>query len=177
MSNLRRIARIRRAAGVIRWLSFAAMAGVVVLSAYALLGGSSGSIGSAVRVELDLGSAAGTGTRWGAWLDLMPALALTYGLYRLTRLLRSWERGDLLSAAVARDLQAFAAAIVIYQMLDITAPVQVAVVHALAGQHGAVALSVSTGQLALTGLALLFLMLAWVLSEAASLADDHARII
>ena len=177
MNKLRRTARIRNFARLIRWLTLVAMCAVVVVTAYAIAGGGSTSVGSAVFVQVDPSGGINAHRMWYPWLEILPSSVLLYGLYRLTQLLRGWERGDLLSKEVGHHLQAFAAAVAVFVLLTITAPLQVALAMALAGHHGTTALTFSAAQVALFGLALLFLVVAWILSEAADLAEDHAKIV
>src|SRR5262249_10769967 len=104
--------------------------------------------------------------------------ALLYGFYRLIEMMRACERGELFSPQVPAHLQWFSVAVVVVELLHISLPLQVACVHLLTGHaHGPITLIVRSEQLFLLQLALVFMILASMLREAARIAEDNAAII
>ena len=116
--------------------------------------------------------------RLAAWLSVLPKLVLLYGYYRLVRMMRACERGEYFSAQVPAHLQTFSLAIVVFELLRITMPAQIAIAHALAGRtDGEIRLIISSEQLWTLQLAILFMILAAVIREASTIAEDNAKII
>ncbi len=116
--------------------------------------------------------------RLAAWLSVLPKLVLLYGFYRLARMMRACERGEFFSSQVPAHLQVFSLAIVVFELLHISLPAQIALAHAATGQaHGDIRLVITSEQMWLLQLALLFMFLASVIREAATIAEDNAKIV
>jgi hypothetical protein len=130
------------------------------------------------RVEPAPAAASIADPRLAAWLGVLPKLVLLYGFYRLARMMRACERGELFSSQVPAHLQVFSLAIVVFELLHISLPAQIALAQAATGQaHGDIRLVITSEQMWLLQLALLFMFLASVIREAATIAEDNAKII
>ncbi len=112
------------------------------------------------------------------WLCVLPHAVLLYGLYRLLKMMRAYERGELFSPQVPAHLLYFSGAIGLVEALQITLPMQIAVAHrVVSGSHETVKLVITSEQLWLFLLAALFMVLAAVMREAATVAEDSASIV
>lgn len=112
------------------------------------------------------------------WLCVLPHAILIYGLYRLAKMMRAYERGELFTPPVPTHLLAFSTAIVVVELLQITLPLQIAIAHRVSsGMHSEARLVITSEQLWLLLLAALFMILASVMREAASIAADNASIV
>ena len=173
--------RIRRLALTVRWSAIAAMAAVVVLGTYSLVHQTFNwkvgpLLGMVVTVHPSPESA--IDPRLALWPELLPAAVLFYGLLRLAQMMRACERGEIFSSRVSMHLQAFSAAIVVVELLNITLPLQIAALRfVLRRTNSDVDLTMSGGQFWSLLLAALFLVLAQILKEAARLAEDNASIV
>ena len=173
--------RIRRIAATVRWAAIAAMAGIIVVSAYSLAHQSNTwkkTWMSGVTAHADASPDSAGDPQLAVWLELLPAAALFYGLIRLAQMMRACERGEIFSSRVPRHLQAFSLSIIVVQLLNITLPLQIAALRAWLGRQNSVVVLAATGeQLWSLLLAILFLVLALILKEAARLAEDNASIV
>jgi hypothetical protein len=174
-------ARIRRIATVTRYAAMAAMVGIVLVA-----GSSLGHQAENWKMTPAPGVTAHacaspdsvSDPRLALWLDLLPQAALFYGLIRLVRMMRACERGEIFSTRVSTHLQVFSWAIVVVQLLNIALPLQIIALHAVLGQPGPGFGLMATGeQLWSLLLATLFLVLAYILKEAARMAEDNASIV
>ncbi len=112
------------------------------------------------------------------YLDLLSECALLWGLWQLVRLMRTCERGELFSSKVASYLQRFSAAIILAQLLEISLPIQIALLSRLLGQeHTEVVVTLASSELWTLLIASVFLVLAWMLRAAAEIAEDNASIV
>ena len=175
----RRYRRIRWVAQILRWIAIATMCVVAVTAAYPFV--------SHVRVwtvlpwliadlqhVVDLNADA----LLTQWLHLVPSAVLLYGFYRLVKMMQEWERGAPFSPQVPAHLQSFSLAIVVAKLLYISVPLQVAALHLMSGRrHPPIRLIVTSEQLSSLLLAVLFLIVASVLREAAIIAEDNASIV
>jgi predicted tellurium resistance membrane protein TerC len=178
MNRSSSLAKIRWVARLLRWIALAGMGLLAVIVLHTLANGASEHwFGGSVLVRLEYSGAAAADPALARWLDLLQDAALFYALYRLAQMMRLCERGEFLAPRIAGHLQGFSAAIVAYELLDLTLPLQIAAVHALSGRQGKIDLMITGGQIGLLVLALLFLALAWVLQEAARVAEDNASIV
>jgi hypothetical protein len=173
--------RIRRIAATVKWAAMAAMAGILAVAAYSLTHQSSTwktTWMSGVTVHADASSDGAGDPQLALWLELLPEVALFYGLIRLVQMMRACERGEIFSSRVSTHLQAFSVSIIVVELLNITLPFQIAALRALLGRNVAVLVLAATGeQLWSLLLAILFLMLALILKESARLAEDNASIV
>jgi hypothetical protein len=177
--------RIRRVAAVVRWLALAGMVAIAVVSAYVAVTHSlefqSRTAWRGVSV-LTQGSqdlpASVARSPWAPYLDLLSNCVLLWGLWQLVRLMRACERGELFSSQVAGYLQRFSAAIIVSELLQISLPMQIALLSRLLGQeHTGVVLTISSSALWTLLIASVFLVLAWMLRAAAEIAEDNASIV
>lgn len=171
--------RIYWIAHVLRWLATGAIAAVAVMALYPLVqhtGEWTVLPGVVARMEPPTEFAADY--RMASWLGILPGAVLIYGLFQLRSMLRLYESGELFSAQVPTHLQYFSSAIVAVELLHISLPLQIAAAQwAIAGTHHAIKLVVTSEELWLLLLAGLFMTLAFVMREAAAVADDSASII
>ena len=175
-------ARIRRIAITVKWAAIAAMAGIVLVAAYSLVNRTNTwkttTAMSSVTVHASASQGAADDPQLALWLELLPEAALFYGLFRLVKMMRACERGEIFSSPVSTHLQAFSLSIVIVELLNITQPLQIAALHALLGRaNSEFELSATGEQLWSLLLAALFLVLAQILKESARLAEDNASIV
>jgi hypothetical protein len=178
MNKQRTYRRIRSVGRALRWITFAGVVGIVTITAlHWLSDATERSFAPGVHMRFQPSTGSSLDPPLARWLDLLPTAMLLYGLYRLTRILRAFEQGEFLSAEVATHLQWFSAAIAAFELLDITLPLQIAAIHAFTGRYGEIQLEITGGQVGLLVLAALFTVLAWVLHEAARVAEDHSRIV
>jgi hypothetical protein len=92
--------------------------------------------------------------------------------------MRACERGELFSSQVVGYLQRFSAAIIISELLQISLPMQIALLSRLLGQeHPGVVVTISSSALWTLLIASVFLVLAWMLRAAAEIAEDNASIV
>jgi hypothetical protein len=75
------------------------------------------------------------------WLELLPAAVLFYGLLRLAQMMSACERGEIFSSRVSMHLQAFSAAIVVVELLNITLPLQIAALRFVLGERTPMSIS------------------------------------
>jgi hypothetical protein len=174
-----RLQRIRRAALSLRWVVVVAMVAIAALAVvplFAPIAEWAGMHGAVTHVDPLTGVS--TDPRLTARLSVLPKAVLLYGLYVLVKMLRSCERGDLFSPRQAGYLQQFSVAIVAAQLLYISVPLQIALIHMALGQaHGKIVLIVSSEQLWSLLLAALFMILSSLMREAAAIAQENASII
>ena len=175
------LTRIRRIAATVKWAAIAAMAGIAAVAAYSLAHQSNTwktTWMSGVTAHAAASPDSAADPQLSLWLELLPEAALFYGLFRLAQMMRACERGEIFSAGVSRHLQAFSLSIIVVQLLNITLPLQIAALRAwLGGQNSVVVLAATGEQLWSLLLAILFLVLALILREAARLAEDNAGIV
>lgn len=173
--------RIRRIAATVRWAAIAGMVGIIAVSSYSLAHQSStwkATWMSAITAHADASPDSAGDPQLAVWLELLPAAALFYGLIRLAQMMRACERGQIFSSQVPRHLQAFSVSIIVVQVLNVTLPLQIATLRAWLGRQVSVVVLAATGeQLWSLLLAILFLVLALILKEAARLAEDNASIV
>jgi hypothetical protein len=173
--------RIRRIAVTVKWAAITAMAGIVSVAGYSLVNRSltwKATALSTVTVHASISQGATDYPQFAVWLDLLPEAALLYGLFRLVQMMQAYERGEIFSSRVSTHLQAFSLAIIAVELLNITQPLQVAALRALAGYAiPEFSMSATGEQLWSLLLAALFLVLAQILKESARVAEDSASII
>ena len=176
---MNRLQRIRRIAGMLRWIAFMSMAAVAAVGAYPFVRQRADWTPFKhliTRIEPSAEFAADPGLV--LWLQLLPKAALIYGLFRLARMMAACERGEIFSPQVPVHLQAFAGAIVAEKLLEISLPLQIAALHWFAGgEHHDLTFIVRADQLWLLVLALLFMVLAFIAREAVRVAEDSESII
>lgn len=174
-----RLQRIRRIAGILRRIALLSMAAVAAVGAYPFLSERTEWMAFRhviTRIEPSPAFSADPGL--ALWLQLLPKAALIYGLLRLARMMAACERGEIFSPQVPVHLQAFAGAIVVEKLLEISLPLQIGALHWLAGrEHPVLMFIVRADQLWLLVLALLFLVLAFIAREAVRVAEDSESII
>lgn len=174
-----RFHRIRWAARALRWVVAVSMIAITVLAISPLLGhiavwtGGHGAI-----THVNPLTETGADPQWAPWLSLLPKAVLLYGLFVVAKMLRAFERGELFSPRLATYLQHFSMAIVAAQLLYISIPLQIALIHRATGQlHGRIVLVVTSEQMWSLLLAALFMILASLMREAATIAQENASII
>lgn len=179
ISSSRRLRRIRWAACALRWVVVVSMVAITGHAIFPLLGHVAGWTGSHGAIShVNPLTEVGADSQWAPWLSLLPKAALLYGLFVLARMLRAFEQGELFSPRLATYLQHFSIAIVAAQLLYISIPLQIALIHRAAGPlHGKIVLVVSSEQLWSLLLAALFMILASLMREAATIAQENASII
>lgn len=110
---------------------------------------------------------------------LTPAVPAAWGLLRLRRFFRRLAGGEILSAAGARDLRAFGAALVVRAALAPAAGAAASVAATWERGPGARALAIrlSDADLGLLLVAALAFAAALALAEAAEIAEERALIV
>ena len=94
-------------------------------------------------------------------------------------MMRIFEQGAFFSSRVPFHLQALSASILICELLQITLPLQITLVRMALnrGFNGHAEVAIEAEQLLSLLLAMLFLILSWILREAAHIAEDNASIV
>ncbi len=178
-------ARIRRVAAVVRWLALGGIVAIAVTSAYVAVTHSlefeSRTAWRGVSVltqgAQDLPASVAR-SPLAPYLDLLSDCVLLWGLWQLVRLMRACERGELFSSKVAGYLQRFSGAIIGAELLEISLPMQIALLSRLLGQeHTEAVVTISSSELWTLLIASVFLVLAWMLRAAAEIAEDNASIV
>jgi len=174
-----RYRRIYWVARVLRWLIVGSMLAIIVLAVFPLISPrAEWLVLPHVIAKIDQSTISTADFRLAVWLSLLSKGVLFYGFYRLAAMMRACERGDLFSPQVPTHLLWFSTTIVVVELLHISLPLQIAAAHLMSGQaQGQIDLVIRSEQLFLLQLAVLFMILAAMLREAASIAEDNARII
>ena len=171
--------RIRAVARIVRWLALLIMIAIVLVAAIELLKPWLAGTPFAVELGLEFPGVRQGDLRLAGWLTLLPATVLLYGLVRLMRMMRACEQAAFFTSLVPAHLQAFSASILICELLQISLPLQVALVR-WAMHQGFIAhfgTAIELDQVLSLLLAMVFLILSWILREAARLAEDNASIV
>jgi hypothetical protein len=180
INSTARSRRIYWISRILRWVIVGTMGAIAATAIYPLLGGQATEwavLGHLITHKVPAADPS-TDPPLALWLGVLPKVVLLYGYYRLVKMMRACERGEFFSAQVPAHLQTFSLAIVVFELLRITLPAQIAIAHAMAGRtDGEIRLIISSEQLWTLQLAVLFMILAAVMREATTIAEDNAKII
>jgi len=176
VSRYRRIVWTSR---LLSWLVVGSMLAIAAAALYPLLSHPAAWTGGPHLItRMESSAELAAYPRLAAWLGILPKLVLLYGFFRLVQMMRACERGELFSSQVPAHLQVFSASIIVVELLNISLPAQIALAHALSGRaHGVIRLVITSEQLWLLQLAVLFMLLASVIREGAVIAEDNATIV
>lgn len=173
--------RLRRLAGVLRWMLLAVAAAipaaVFLIAATAPLWvlqreGLAG-------LPLDLAAGEPWRLRTAIAVGAIPSLVLIWGLARLSTLFRRVAEGEVFSEPGARALRDFAVAVLAHAALAPLAHTAVVLVLTLANPAGQRQLSLAFGSDDVAGvvIGLVLLAVAWILREGRRIADENALMI
>ena len=185
MNSLNLSARIRLVARIVRWLALVTMALIVANMGYVLINHAFGLVWAAETKTMSISATIAPPMRalaidsgLAAWLEIIPEGVLFWGLFRLTQMMRACEQNEFFSYSVADHLQNFSFSAFLAEVLYITVPIQTALLHSVMTH------APFKGTLVITGdqtwalfLALVFLVLSWMLREAALVSEDSQSII
>lgn len=115
----------------------------------------------------------------GFAISMIPGAVVIWGLLSLLRMFRGFARGRVLEAESARLLQRFAVSVLALVLLRPLGDALVTVWLTRANPPGQrmLAISASDGEIAAALLGGLLLIIAWVLREAAVMAEEHRQIV
>jgi hypothetical protein len=170
---------------VVRWLAIVGMVAIALISAYVAVTRSlefqaraawrGVSVLTQGSQDLPAGAAR---SALAPYLDLLSDCVLLWGLWQLARLMRTCEQGELFSSKVASYLQRFSTAIIVAELLQISLPLQIALLSRLLGREATeLVVTLSGSELLTLLIASVFLVLAWMLRAAAEIAEDNASIV
>ncbi|RPE79975.1 DUF2975 domain-containing protein [Vulcaniibacterium tengchongense] len=169
----------RRRARTVRRLLACGIAGLALANAWLWWQGGAGGQYGGFGVEVDMPAYLQPHPRVALASASVLSAVLLYGLLRLSRLMRLFERGEFFSAAATRHLRAFAWALALLVPVDVLLPPALLGLLAAAGwaEVREVRLQLEAAHFwALLG-ALLFLLVASLMAEARRLAEDNAQIV
>jgi len=107
------------------------------------------------------------------------SLPLLWGLLQLRRLFVCYSRGEIFSRAAARYLSRFALALLlgaVATVLERTAMVAALTMHNPPGSRSLI-VALGSPEIATAFVGVIFMIIAWVLGEAAAVAEDHRGFV
>ena len=110
---------------------------------------------------------------------MIPGAFAVFGLAALRRLFEAYRRGAIFAAGNARQLRAFAGSVLAAALARIVSMPVLSVVLSWHNPPGgrALAITVSSDDIATLFVGFLFLVVAWIMAEAHRLAEDSAQIV
>jgi hypothetical protein len=111
--------------------------------------------------------------------NALVSLVYLYGLYRLVKLMRLFERGDFFCTQATSHLQAFSLSLLFATMAGCLLPaVELAASRAIGLNHvQAASIQMDISDVWMILISTLFFLIAWIMGEARQLAEDNQLII
>lgn len=118
-------------------------------------------------------------SRWlGVTLGLPALLTLSYGLWRLDRMLVGWQREEIFSLAAIAHLRAFAGASLLSVLLAIVeTPLRTHLLASLSGSPRSLSVGVGSDGLMLIFTCAVFYLIASVMHEGRRLAEENEAFV